>query len=70
MTRNIKTWADTLPIMSAREVVDLADVLRRNAQACGADLNAANLFVHQVLMRAFASGVRFEQLALRERRAA
>ena len=49
--------------ISAIHVIDLADALRRNAQACGADLNAANLFVHEVLMRALACGVRFETLA-------
>ena len=56
--------------ISADHVIDLADQLRRNAQACGADLNAANLFVHQVLMRAFARRLRFETQAATERRRA
>lgn len=56
--------------ISAAQFIDLADQLRRNAQACGADLNAANLFVHEVLMRAFAHRINFETQAATERRRA
>lgn len=59
--------ADISAKISASDVIDLADTLRANARACGADLNAANLFVHEVLMRAITSGVRFEHLAINDR---
>lgn len=38
--------------MTAEHIIALAASLRTHAQASGRDLNAANLFVHTVLMRA------------------
>lgn len=38
--------------MNAEQFLSLADSLRSYAQHSGRDLNAANLFVHTVLMRA------------------
>jgi hypothetical protein len=38
--------------MTAEQFLSLADALRSYAQYSGRDLNAANLFVHTMLMRA------------------
>lgn len=38
--------------MTAEQFLSLADALRTYAQHSGRDLNAANMFVHQTLMRA------------------
>lgn len=38
--------------MTAEQFLSLADTLRSYAQHSGRDLNAANMFVHQTLMRA------------------
>lgn len=38
--------------MNAEQFLALADTLRSFAQHSGRDLNAANLFVHDMLMRA------------------
>ncbi len=38
--------------MNAEQFLTLADTLRSYAQHSGRDLNAANLFVHTMLMRA------------------
>jgi len=38
--------------MTADHIIALAESLRTHARASGRDLNAANLFVHTVLMRA------------------
>lgn len=38
--------------MTAEQFLSLADSLRSYAQHSGRDLNAANLFVHSMLMRA------------------
>ena len=38
--------------MTAEQFLSLADALRSYAQHSGRDLNAANLFVHTMLMRA------------------
>jgi hypothetical protein len=38
--------------MTAEQFLTLAEALRSYAQHSGRDLNAANLFVHDVLMRA------------------
>lgn len=38
--------------MTAEQFLSLADALRSYAQHSGRDLNAANLFVHHMLMRA------------------
>lgn len=38
--------------MTADHILAFADSLRTHARASGRDLNAANLFVHTVLMRA------------------
>ncbi|MES1200143.1 MAG: hypothetical protein ABUS57_01685 [Pseudomonadota bacterium] len=46
----------------AEQIIALADALRRHARNCGADLNAANLFVHAVLMRALAARIDFDHL--------
>lgn len=45
--------------MTAEQFLSLADALRSYAQHSGRDLNAANLFVHSMLMRA----VRGEDIA-------
>jgi hypothetical protein len=37
--------------MTAEQFLSLADALRSYAQHSGRDLNAANLYVHDVLMR-------------------
>jgi hypothetical protein len=37
--------------MTAEQFLSLAEALRSYAQHYGRDLNAANLFVHEVLMR-------------------
>ena len=47
----------------AQSIIDLADTLRRHALDCGADMNAANLFVHAVLMRALANGADLAHVA-------
>ncbi|MGE0596456.1 MAG: hypothetical protein AB7P07_08820 [Hyphomonadaceae bacterium] len=39
-------------MMNADQFLALADTLRVYAQHCGRDTNAANLFVHDMLMRA------------------
>jgi hypothetical protein len=41
--------------MNAEQFISLADALRSYAQHSKADLNASNLFVHGVLMRAIRS---------------
>jgi len=46
----------------AEQIIALADALRRHALNCGADTNAANLFVHAVLMRALAAKMDFDHL--------
>lgn len=38
--------------MNAEQFLALADTLRSFAQHSGRDLNASNLFVHEMLMRA------------------
>ncbi len=38
--------------MNADQFLALADTLRAYAQHCGRDMNASNMFVHSVLMRA------------------
>jgi hypothetical protein len=38
-------------VMTAEQFLALADTLRSYAQYSGRDLNAANLFVHDTLMR-------------------
>lgn len=38
--------------MNAEQFLSLAETLRSYAQHSGRDLNAANLFVHDMLMRA------------------
>ncbi|HYD86972.1 MAG TPA: hypothetical protein VEA80_05830 [Vitreimonas sp.] len=38
--------------MNAEQFLSLAETLRSYAQHSGRDLNAANLFVHEMLMRA------------------
>ena len=38
--------------MTADHIIAFADALRQTARASGRDLNAANLFVHTVLVRA------------------
>ena len=38
--------------MNAEKLLTLADTLRSFAQHSGRDLNASNLFVHDMLMRA------------------
>jgi len=52
--------------MNAEQFLSLADALRSYAQHSGRDLNASNLFVHSVLMRAVQED-RFE-LAPRDQR--
>lgn len=39
-------------LMNAEQFLALADTLRSFAQHSGRDLNASNLFVHEMLMRA------------------
>lgn len=46
----------------ADQIIAFADVLRRSALARGADVNDANLFVHDVLMQALAAGAYFDYL--------
>lgn len=41
--------------MNAEQFLSLAETLRSYAQHSGRDLNAANLFVHTMLMRAIQS---------------
>lgn len=38
--------------MTADHIIAFADALRQTARASGRDINAANLFVHTVLVRA------------------
>lgn len=39
--------------MNAEQVIALADQLRTRAPTQGRDLNASNLYVHEMLMRTF-----------------
>lgn len=55
--------------MNAEQFLSLAETLRSFAQHSGRDLNAANLFVHGMLMRAIQSDP-VEQPKLPERQAA
>lgn len=48
MSRNHAIWW----AMNAEQFLALADTLRTFAQHSGRDLNASNLFVHDMLMRA------------------
>ncbi len=38
--------------MDAEEIIAVADAMQAYARESGRDLNAANLFVHEILMRA------------------
>jgi len=42
-------------LVRAGQVLNLAETLRAHALSCGADVNSANLFVHNVLARTLAS---------------
>lgn len=42
-------------LVRAEQVLNLAETLRAHALSCGADVNSANLFVHNVLARTLAS---------------
>lgn len=46
--------------MNAEQFLMLAETLRSFAQHHGRDLNASNLFVHNMLMRAIDAGARVE----------
>lgn len=46
--------------MNAEQFLSLADTLRTFAQHSGRDLNASNLFVHDMLMRAIEIELRGE----------
>lgn len=53
--------------MNAEQFLTLADTLRSFAQHSGRDLNAANLFVHNVLMRTIEVDLRGEEDDLPDR---
>jgi hypothetical protein len=46
--------------MNAEQFLTLAETLRSYAQHHGRDLNASNLFVHNMLMRAIDAGARVD----------
>ncbi|HWA01769.1 MAG TPA: hypothetical protein VG841_15785 [Caulobacterales bacterium] len=50
----------------AKQIVEIGDALRRHALDCGADMNAANLFAHAVLMRALAADADLAHVAVSE----
>jgi Arc/MetJ family transcription regulator len=41
-----------MKVMNAQQLISMADALRSHALQMGHDLNASNLFVHTMLMRA------------------
>jgi cobalamin synthase len=47
-----------MKLMNAQQLISMADALRSHALQMGHDLNASNMFVHTMLMRALhADGV-------------
>ena len=53
--------------MNADQFLALADTLRAYAQHCGRDMNASNMFVHSVLMRAIRTDGDFDPASINPR---
>lgn len=47
--------------MNAEQFLAVAESIRSYALASGRDLNASNLFVHDMLMRAIEAGARIDE---------
>lgn len=47
--------------MNAEQFLAMAESIRSYAMASGRDLNASNLFVHDMLMRAIEAGARVDE---------